>query len=70
MTAWTKGITGAPRDRQILFRLPTWDCPAVIRFMQEDGETWWHFCESLIADVAGAVDDEELANGEWTLMPE
>lgn len=76
MTAWSKDFDGAPRDRQILLRHPDWECPSVVQWVEfNDADTgedasYWGFCESVLADLAGCVDDDTLHDAEWVAMPE
>lgn len=69
-TAWRKGLIDAPRDKPILVRLAQWDCPCVMRYEVADGEGYWGFCEAVLADVAGALEPDEVAAAEWAHVPE
>lgn len=72
MTAWTKWPDQEPpRDKPILFRMPEWHVPACIEFDQdEDGTDYWFFCEEVMALHLDPLEAEDLATGEWALIPE
>jgi hypothetical protein len=69
MTAWTKGLDTAPTDRPILVRVPAWDCPAVMMWQTEHGESFWSYCEPLLLDVAGGLVSDEIEGAEWAELP-
>ena len=73
MSAWSKDITEAHKDRQILFRHPDWDCPVVVHWTTEHDEAGdWIFSESIIADIDGGLLDVEATGPglEWAPLPE
>lgn len=70
MSAWKKGLGGAPKDAQVLVRLPEWDCPAIMKHEQEHGADGWAFCEQLLGDVAGWLEPDEESRAEWALIPQ
>jgi hypothetical protein len=70
MTAWTKGLETAPKDKPVLIRIPKWDCPAVMRHEVVEHDEGWGFVEAVLADIAGWLDGDEIARAEWALLPE
>lgn len=70
MSAWTKGLGDAPHDKPIMVRLPTWDCPAVIKHQKFDDGECWTFVEQLLSDIAGGLEPEEVEIAEWAHIPE
>lgn len=77
MSAWTKGLDNAPKDKMLFARHSDWQCPAVIKHMIYDvpcndaGDTeWWIYCEDLINDVTGGIEESEWDDIEWMEIPE
>lgn len=70
MSAWNKNLADAPRDEQLLVRLPEWDCPAIVRYATHNGEGWWEFCEELLSDAAGDLGQDAVDRAEWARLPE
>jgi hypothetical protein len=72
-TAWSKDWTKAPTDgTQILVRHADWDCPAVMHYVDIDGDDtadgpYWAFTEDVIAVTEGGLVDTDEC--EWALMP-
>lgn len=66
-------IETAPRDgTPILVYSPGHDQSdptniIVAKFEDYEGETWWAFCENVLADIAGQVDPEPT---HWMPLPE
>ena len=70
ISAWSARISDAPKDGTlILMRHPDWDCPAVVKWTVYDEWSGWTFAESVLSDIAGSVEDEELQRAEWALLP-
>jgi hypothetical protein len=69
MSAWKKGLNDAPRDRHILVRIPSWDCPCVMTFNSYDDDGYWEFVETLLSDVAGGLEPDEIEVAEWAEIP-
>lgn len=70
MSAWTTNLSNAPRNKQLLVRLPTWDCPAVMRHAKFDDGECWIFVEQLLSDVAGGLEPDEVKIAEWAHIPD
>lgn len=69
-TNWRKGLQDAPQDKPILVRLAKWDCPCVMRYEIFEDVGYWGFCEVVLADIAGALEPDEVDAAEWAPMPE
>jgi len=67
---WSADLTSAPKTQQILMRHPDWECPAVVKWGAYDDWSGWVYADTLLADVAGSVDDEFLSGAEWAPIPE
>lgn len=70
MSAWSKDLSQAPKNKQILFRTTAWECPCVVYWGEYEDWKGWLFADSLISDVQGSVDEEDLPTIEWTHIPE
>lgn len=69
MSAWSKDLTKAPKDKQILFRHPETNCPIVVYWGEYDDWKGWLFADDLISDVVGSVEEEILPDIEWAELP-
>lgn len=68
-SAWSAALNEAPHDRPILMRHPSWDCLAVVKWTTHDSWSGWCYVETVLSDIAGAVDDSELPKCEWAHVP-
>lgn len=69
MSAWKKTLKDAPKDRQILVRLPQWDCPCVMQYEAVDDQEGWGFSEAVLNEMVGWLAPDEVAVAEWAELP-
>lgn len=70
MSAWSKDLSQAPKDKQIMFRHPDWECPCFVYWASEHGWCGWLFADSLLSDAQGEIEEEDFPDIEWTHIPE
>lgn len=70
MSTWTKDLSLAPKDKQLLVRHPDWECPAIIEWKEYEDEQFWGFSDEMIEDVSGSLDLKFVPECEWMVIPE
>lgn len=70
MSAWSNDLSNAPKDKQIMFRHPDWECPVIVYWAEHEEWKGWLFADSLLSDVQGAIDEEDYTAIEWANIPE
>lgn len=69
MSAWSKDLSQAPKDKQIMFKHPDWECPVIVYWVSEHSWSGWLFAEPLLSDVQGEIDEEDYPDIEWAELP-
>lgn len=71
MSAWTKGLASAPDDRMIMVTLEGWQAPVFMQWEPPDDMHggFWRFCDELISDASDPLEDHEIAEAKWALVP-
>lgn len=41
MSAWSKDLSQAPKDKQIMFKHPDWECPVIVYWVSEHSWSGW-----------------------------
>ena len=70
MSAWSKDLTNAPKNKQILFRYLEEECPMVVYWEEDDEWKGWLFADDIVSSILDSVEEKLLPNMKWALIPE